>query len=108
MPRSSRAGGSARLDHPNMAPLYDEIGRTYTHTRGEDPRLASALRAALGDARSVVNVGAGTGAYEPAGLDVVAVEPSEVMIAQRPPTAAPVVRGVAEALPLKDDSADAA
>jgi hypothetical protein len=65
--------------------LYDRFGVTYSTSRKADPRLAAAIRAALGDARSVVNVGAGTGAYEPSGLDVVAVEPSEVMIAQRPP-----------------------
>jgi SAM-dependent methyltransferase len=91
-----------------MGPLYDDIGRTYTATRREDPRLAAALRAALGDARTVVNVGAGTGAYEPAGLDVTPVEPSEVMIAQRPRGAAPVVRASAEDLPFPDDSFDAA
>jgi SAM-dependent methyltransferase len=88
--------------------LYDDIGRTYARTRRADPRLSAALRSALGDARTVVNVGAGTGAYEPADLDVTPVEPSEVMIAQRPAGLAPAVRGVAEALPLEDDSVDAA
>ena len=98
-----------RLDHPHITPLYDDIGRTYTATRREDPRLAAALRTALGDARTVVNVGAGSGAYEPADLEVTPVEPSEVMIGQRPPgKAAPVVRAVAEDLPFADDSFDAA
>ena len=66
------------------------------------------IRAALGDACSVVNVGAGTGSYEPADLEVIAVEPSGEMIAQRPPTAAPVIRASAERLPLEDQSVDAA
>jgi len=88
--------------------LYDRIGRTYTTTRREDPRLAAAIHAALGDAVTVVNVGAGTGSYEPADRKVVAVEPSPVMIAQRPPDAAPAVIGFAEDLPLADASVDAA
>jgi SAM-dependent methyltransferase len=87
---------------------YDEIGRTYTATRREDPRLATAIWAALGDARSVLNIGAGAGAYEPRDREVLALEPSEVMIAQRPDGAAPVMRGSAEAIPLRDDSVDAA
>ncbi|MEA2417817.1 MAG: hypothetical protein QOE60_23 [Thermoleophilaceae bacterium] len=56
----------------------------------------------------MVNVGAGSGSYEPAGLDVVAVEPSAVMRAQRPAGAAPVVDARAESLPFADDSFDAA
>jgi SAM-dependent methyltransferase len=88
--------------------LYDRIGVTYTATRGEDPRLAAAIHGALGDAVTVVNVGAGTGSYEPADRKVVAIEPSEVMIAQRPPDAAPAVIATAEALPLADASVDAA
>jgi len=76
--------------------------------RQEDPRLAARIHAALGDARSLLNVGAGAGAYEPAQLDVTAVEPSAVMRAQRPEGAAPVIDGSAEALPFDDDSFDAA
>jgi len=93
-----------------MAPgeRYDHIGRTYTRTRGEDPRIAAAVRRALGGARTVLNVGAGAGAYEPPDLDLVAVEPSEVMIGQRPPRSAPVVRASAESLPFEDGSFDAA
>jgi SAM-dependent methyltransferase len=87
---------------------YDDIGRSYTATRREDPRLAAAVWAALGDARSVLNVGAGAGAYEPRDREVLALEPSEVMIAQRPEGAAPVMRGGAEAIPLRDGSVDAA
>jgi SAM-dependent methyltransferase len=88
--------------------LYDRIGRTYTTTRREDPRLAAAIHAALGDAVTVVNVGAGTGSYEPRDRKVVAIEPSPVMIAQRPPDAAPAVIAFAEDLPLADASVDAA
>jgi SAM-dependent methyltransferase len=88
--------------------LYDSIGGRYTAVRREDPRIAARIRAALGDASTVVNVGAGTGAYEPTDLDVTAVEPSEVMIAQRPEGAAPVVRAFAEELPFGDGSFDAA
>jgi SAM-dependent methyltransferase len=88
--------------------LYDAIGKRYTSARREDPRIAARIRAALGDARTVVNVGAGSGAYEPADLEVTAVEPSEVMIAQRPEGAAPVVRAFAEELPFEDASFDAA
>jgi SAM-dependent methyltransferase len=70
--------------------------------------LAEPIWRALGDAQSVVNVGAGTGSYEPPDLQVTAVEPSEVMIAQRPPGAAPAIQSVAEDLPFADDSFDAA
>ena len=81
---------------------------TYSAQRRADPRLAAHIRAALGDARSVVNVGAGAGSYEPDDLDVIAIEPSEGMIDQRPPSAAPARRGLAESLPLPDSCADAA
>jgi SAM-dependent methyltransferase len=90
------------------AALYDRLGVGYTTTRREDPRIAAAIHAALGDAVSVVNVGAGAGAYEPADRRLVAIEPSHVMIAQRPPTAAPAIVASAEALPLADSSVDAA
>jgi SAM-dependent methyltransferase len=88
--------------------LYDRLGVGYTATRREDPRLAAAIHAALGDAVTVFNVGAGAGAYEPRDRRLVAIEPSPVMIAQRPPDAAPAVIASAEALPLADDSVDAA
>ena len=91
-----------------IALLYDSIGKRYTSVRREEPRIAARIRAALGDARTVVNVGAGSGAYEPADLEVTAVEPSEVMIAQRPEGSAPVVRAFAEELPFEDGSFDAA
>ena len=81
---------------------------TYAASRRADPRIGALIRASLGSSRSVVNVGAGAGSYEPDDLDVVAVEPSAGMIAQRPPDAAPVVQARAEELPLADDAADAA
>jgi SAM-dependent methyltransferase len=88
--------------------LYDDIGRGYTGTRRQDPRIAQALWRALGDARSVLNVGAGAGAYEPAGRRLLAIEPSDTMIAQRPRDAAPVIKASAEDLPLPDRSFDVA
>lgn len=88
--------------------LYDSIGRDYAVFRRPDERIAAAIDAALGDAVSVVNIGAGAGSYEPTGRTVVAVEPSEVMIAQRPAGAAPCLRGSAEALPLETACVDAA
>jgi SAM-dependent methyltransferase len=91
-----------------MADRYDAIGRTYTATRQTEPRIAARIWAALDDARTIVNVGAGTGSYEPPDRDVTAVEPSAVMIAQRPPGAAPAVQASAEALPFADASFDAA
>lgn len=87
---------------------YDRMGVGYSAVRRPEPRIAARIEAALGDAASVVNVGAGTGSYEPAGREVTAVEPSRTMIEQRPPGAAPVVEGVAEDLPFDDDSFDAA
>jgi SAM-dependent methyltransferase len=93
-----------------MAALYDRIGRTYAASRTPDPRIAACLRAAIGDAPGgVVNVGAGTGAYEPGDLDVIAIEPSPTMSAQRAPgDRARVITASAEALPLADDSVDVA
>lgn len=86
---------------------YNSIGQGYTATRRPDPRIAAVIWRALGDARNVLNVGAGAGAYEPEDRDVVAVEPSAVMIAQRPPRAAKVVQAEAEDLPFDDGSFDA-
>ena len=79
---------------------YDRIGQGYAQTRREDPRFAAAIRTALGEARTVVNVGAGTGSYEPKNRRVVAVEPSDVMLGQREAGAAPAIRAVAEHLPF--------
>jgi SAM-dependent methyltransferase len=91
----------------SSAQLYDTIGATYTATRRTEPRIAAQVWAALGDARTVLNVGAGTGSYEPPGRDVTAVEPSAVMRAQRPAGAAPCVAAAAESLPFEDQSFDA-
>jgi SAM-dependent methyltransferase len=88
--------------------LYDRIGVGYAAVRREDPSIAAAIHAALGDARTIVNVGAGTGSYEPRDRDVIAVEPSPVMLSQRPVGAAPAVQASADALPFDDDSFDAA
>jgi SAM-dependent methyltransferase len=90
------------------AQLYDTIGATYPVTRRTEPRIAAQIWAALGDAGTVLNVGAGTGSYEPPDRDVLAVEPSALMRAQRPSDAAPCVAGAAEALPFDDQSFDAA
>ena len=67
-----------------MAALYDRIGQDYATRRRPDPRIAAVIDAALGPARTVLNVGAGAGSYEPAGRMVTALEPSAAMIAQRP------------------------
>src|SRR5689334_22939102 len=88
--------------------LYDTIGATYTVTRRTDARIAARVWAALGDARTVLNVGAGTGSYEPPDRHVVAVEPSALMRSQRSSGAAPCVAAAAEHLPFADDSFDAA
>jgi SAM-dependent methyltransferase len=88
--------------------VYDSIGTGYTRHRRPDPRIAATIQDALGDARTVVNVGAGAGAYEPSDRWVIAVEPSQAMIAQRPPGSAPALRATADALPLADRTVDAA
>ena len=82
-------------------PLFDEIGRSYGAYRRPDPRFAAAILRALGDADSVVNVGAGTGSYEPTDRAVVAVEPSVAMIRQRNPGGAPIVQASATDLPFR-------
>lgn len=97
--RSVAVGGAAR---------YDTIGRDYGRTRHEDPHLRDRIVAALADSRTVVNVGAGAGSYEPRDRHVVAIEPSDVMVSQRPADLAPAIRGSAAPLLLRDDSVDAA
>lgn len=87
--------------------VYDSIGRNYARHRRPDPRIAARITAALGDARSVLNVGAGSGSYEPSDRHVIAVEPSAVMLAQRPSGAATAVQARAEALPFPDRAFDA-
>jgi SAM-dependent methyltransferase len=88
--------------------VYDSIGTEYATLRRADPRWIARVEAALVGASTLVNVGAGTGSYEPAFLQVTAVEPSAVMVRQRPRTAAPVVRGTAERLPFRDGAFDVA
>jgi SAM-dependent methyltransferase len=88
--------------------LYAQRADRYAAARRADPRIAAALRDALGDARTIANVGAGTGSYEPAdGSIVVAVDPSQAMLRQRSARLAPAVRARAEALPLGPASVDA-
>ncbi len=86
--------------------IYDKIGAAYTATRRPDPRIGAQIAAALSDCRPVINVGAGAGAYEPP-QTVLAVDPSPVMISQRPAGSARAVQACAEALPVADDAADA-
>jgi SAM-dependent methyltransferase len=90
----------------SIVTAYDGIGTTYSRTRRPDPRIAGHIHAALGEAATVINIGAGTGSYEPP-QTVLAVEPSSVMIAQRPAGSAPALQASAESIPLADDSADA-
>ena len=82
--------------------MYNDIGIGYTRVRRPDPRIAASIRVAIGSAQTVVNVGAGTGSYEPTDVSVVAVEPSEVMIGQRAGDSAPAVAAIAEHLPFAD------
>jgi SAM-dependent methyltransferase len=89
-----------------MESVYDKIGCNYRSTRSADPRISCAVRSQFGAARTVLNIGAGAGSYEPDDIHVVAVEPSLVMIAQRPSGSAPVIQAVAEQLPFADNSFD--
>jgi SAM-dependent methyltransferase len=87
--------------------LYDTVGRTYRATRQADPRVAAQIGQALADSGSVVNIGAGAGSYEPAET-IAAIEPSQIMIDQRPAGAAAAIRAAAEHVPLRDNCTDAA
>lgn len=87
---------------------YDRHGQGYATKRRADPRIAAMIHRAFGDARTIINVGAGAGSYEPEDRYVVAVEPSATMRAQRPPHLAPALSAAAENLPFDDDSFDAA
>lgn len=91
-----------------MKPRYDNIGAGYGRSRREDPQVLARIQAALGSARTVVNVGAGAGSYEPPERHVIAIEPSDVMAEQRPRSKAPAIRASAGTLPLRDASVDAA
>ncbi|MEZ5799937.1 MAG: class I SAM-dependent methyltransferase [Nitratireductor sp.] len=90
-----------------MTALYDTIGLNYAQLRRPDIRIANQIDRALGNARSVLNVGAGAGSYEPVARVVTAVEPSAKMMAQRIAPAAAVVQAFAEELPFEDDTFDA-
>ncbi len=107
-PHGGQRVNSQRGSLINGAQLYDTIGATYTVTRRTEPRIAAQFWAALGDARTVLNVGAGTGSYEPPDRHILAVEPSALMRSQRPQDAAPCVAATAESLPFEDQSFDAA
>src|SRR3954452_15994713 len=87
---------------------YEANGLGYAVRRQPDPRIAALVHAALGDARTVINVGAGAGSYEPEDRHVVAVDPAAAMRAQRPDHRAPAIDATAEQLPFDDDSFDAA
>lgn len=91
-----------------MPALYDKIGIGYSNLRKPDPRIAKAIHEALGDAQSILNVGAGTGSYEPADREVTALEPSAEMIEQRPAGSGKAHQGVAENMPFADNQFDAA
>ncbi len=91
-----------------MDTKYDTIGIDYGRLRQPDARIAAMIHGALGSARTVLNIGAGTGSYEPLDRAVTALEPSMEMIRQRPAAAAPVVQGTAEDLPFADRCFDAA
>jgi hypothetical protein len=101
----------ASLNHPNSQrmgqALYDRIGVDYAAYRRPDPRIAMQVAAALGTARTVLNVGAGSGSYEPTNRSVIAVEPSAEMLRQRAPATAPVVQASAERLPVRSRAFDA-
>ncbi|RDV06744.1 class I SAM-dependent methyltransferase [Sphingorhabdus pulchriflava] len=90
-----------------MSATYDIIGADYANLRKADPRIGRHIHAALGNARTVLNVGAGAGNYEPTDRVVTAVEPSAEMIAQRPPHLRPAVQASADSLPFEDKSFDA-
>jgi hypothetical protein len=104
MQPGSRSSSSLR----RMSATYDLIGTGYARTRREDPVIAATIWRGPGASRSVVNVGAGAGSYEPRDRYVLAVEPSDTMAAQRPRALAPALRLSAGEIPLRDGSIDAA
>ena len=91
-----------------MTAAYDTIGKGYATRRRPDPRIAAAIETALDGCATIVNVGAGSGSYEIAGRTILAVEPSAVMIAQRPADAARCIQACAEELPVESKAFDAA
>lgn len=105
MEARAESGGDAHRG--DGLPVYDRIGARYATTRRTDPSIAAAIARAVGDVRTLVNVGAGAGAYEPIDRRVVAVEPSRAMIDQRPAGSAACIQAIAERLPLRDRAVDA-
>lgn len=105
---SAYTDGAALHTYDDDVTYYERIGVRYSATRRPDSRIADVIFSALRDSASVVNVGAGTGSYEPTDRRVVAVEPSRVMLVQRAPGTAPAVQAAAEDLPFPDDAFDAA
>ncbi len=93
---------------PRNPYAYDAVRRGYGAVRRADTRILRHIAKAVGGAPSVLNIGAGTAAYEPPNRRVVAVEPSDLMIKRRKPGSAPVVKATAENLPFRDDAVHAA
>ncbi|TGD76241.1 class I SAM-dependent methyltransferase [Mangrovimicrobium sediminis] len=87
-----------------MSTIYDSMGVNYSVRRCTDPQIFLQLYAELEGATRIVNIGAGTGSYEPADIPLVAVEPSQEMISQRHPSAHPVEQAFAESLPFENES----
>ena len=85
-------------------PIYDEIGIHYSASRQTDDRIAAEIHSKLSGAGRILNIGAGSGSYEPEGVDLIAVEPSSEMIAQRSTSAHPVVQASAESLPFEENA----
>lgn len=96
-----------RSNHDPMNTLYDSIGINYAELRKPDPRIAKLIEQSLGDAEAILNVGAGTGSYEPANRQLIAVEPSREMLRKRSPAAAEAIQASADNLPFGDKSFDA-
>lgn len=87
---------------------YGALEADYAGYRQPEPVIMERIEQALGSARTVLNVGAGSGSYEPVSRQVTAVEPSAAMRAQRPSHLTPAIDAVAEALPFPDEHFDAA
>jgi ubiquinone/menaquinone biosynthesis C-methylase UbiE len=88
---------------------YDKYGQQYSGHRQTDPEIAKYIYSALGKAKTVINIGAGAGSYEPHDRYVIAVEPSATMRVQRLKNhRSPAVNAMAETLPFDDGSFDAA
>ena len=89
-----------------MSNWYDEVGKRYTNLRIQDRRIARHIHEALRNAETVANIGVGTGSYEPLECEVLAIEPSALMLNQYT-GAGKRVQGIAEALPFGDNFVEA-